>query len=251
MPELGTGEFPDVRLRNPIELLALLKHAELGQRKRAPLIPVFVTQFLMAWSHSIGPVYTFSLGLLVISLGAGRSRAEWLWLAGGELVVSTLWLPAALIVRHESAAWAVSTWVKFIFPYMRLVFREVYFNFHLVSNVLDWLFISWGLWLVARATRFENCNGDSIPRNCPFVVTVIVSRFYIPILLPRVMSPAAVPVLMLVAVFCLTWQIRLMTFEFVPLSLNAAPMVLDDWQGKREDHGQPWDRVAEYALKNV
>ena len=157
---------------------------------------------LMLWLHNLGPLYAAALGLALLCVVRVRSmsRADWLWIAGGALLILLVWLPALLILLDQAPEWVKATWLTWS---TRDLWRRATVMF---TGPTDGMRVAAAI-LVLRAGEllWRARNGRRlfaallILALVPLAVSLIVSATIAPIFIIRTMTPLAIPAILLMA----------------------------------------------------
>jgi hypothetical protein len=215
----------------------------LGRRSpgRGSIIAFFVCEALILWLHSLGPLFglAMTLSLAIAVLRPGLSRRDWMWLAGGQLLVGLLYLPAFLIMLHQAKTWVKTGWVVFDIHDVPVTIAEIWLDWNGWACVIGFALAAAGLrFLSRRAGGWRVAAILLLMAILPVLLSVVLSATVSPVFLARTLSPAAVPALLLV-VLGLCSPGRRIWVALLGLLLVAASMAKID----RElgDAGPPQD----------
>lgn len=185
-------------------LLRLARRIERGQPLRcADYIGYLLLEEALLWLHNLGPLFglALTLALAIALLGRRLTRADWVWLVTGHLVVAVCYLPGLAILRAQAEAWTASTWLQF----------------RLDRLLLDRIMTLYGVagWAGLASPILILCAGPILARVhngvrlgamlvalalVPVCCAILVSLTITPIFITRIMTPVAVPALLLLAI---------------------------------------------------
>lgn len=258
--------YPVMILVYATALPALLRLVEDSIRRRAPdhsaLLVVFMTQALMLWLHSLGPLFAFAIGLAlgVAVLRPGLIRADWIWLIGGEAIVGLIYLPAFLILREPAPGWVASHWLTFTTASLPARVGQIYLDWNFWAQLVGLAAAAAGvLLLLGRIGGRRAVVILIVLAGVPMALSLLLSAAVAPVFLDRTLSPVAVPALLLVGVG-LVWSGRRAWIGWLALLVVAGSMVgidrlllakapLQDWYGMiawLEPRLGPGDRIWVY-----
>ena len=216
----------------------------LGRRSpgRGAIVAFFACEALILWLHSLGPLFglAMTLSLAIAVLRPGLSRRDWMWLAGGQVLVGLLYLPAFLIMLHQAKTWVKTGWVVFDIHDVPVTIAEIWLDWN------GWAFLI-GLALAAAGLRVLSRRRAG-PRVAiilllmavlPVALSVILSATVSPVFLARTLSPTAVPALLL-AGLGLCWPGRGAWAAVAGFALVAASMVWIDRELAKAGPPQDW-----------
>ncbi|KRB79367.1 hypothetical protein ASE00_19865 [Sphingomonas sp. Root710] len=186
--------------------LALLAIAE----RRAAGLPLAGRAFagylacaaLMLWLHNLGPLYAAALGLALLCVVRVEtmSKADWLWLAGGHLIVLVIWSPALFILLDQAPMWVKATWLKWstvdLWRRATVMFAGPRDDMRIAALVLALL---GGAVLLAARGGWRLLAALLLLGGLPLAVSLIVSATIAPIFIIRTMTPLAIPAILLMA----------------------------------------------------
>lgn len=207
--------YPPMILAYAGATLALLAIAE----RRAAGLPLAGRAFagwllcgwLMLWLHNLGPLYAAAMGLALLCVIRVRSmsRADWLWLAGGHLLVILLWLPALFILLDQAPEWTRATWLKYSSD--DLLRRATYMfsgprdDFRIAAGVLA----ACGAMLLRQARQPALLAALLLMALLPVALSLLISATIAPVFIIRTMTPLAIPALLLMGLgTAWTWRQR-------------------------------------------
>ena len=226
--------YPVMTLAYAIGIYALLRLAEDGAAHRAPgrhwIMLFFAAQVLVLWLHSLGPLFGLStfVALLIVVPRRGLSRADWAWLAGGQIVAGLLYLPALAILAIQAPTWVKSTWL--------------HFDPAGVPDGVSYIFLNWNRWsrliglavaiagvamLVRRHSGARIAGGLLVLAVLPAALSILLSATVSPVFLTRTLSAATVPALLIVG-YGLIWPGRWQYAALPMLLALIAPMLSVD-----------------------
>lgn len=238
--------YPVLILVYALSLLPLLRLLDDTVLRRRPdrwaVAGFFLCEALMLWLHSLGPLYGLSmtLALAVVVWRPGLDRRDWGWLAGGQIVVGLIYLPAFLIMIHQATTWVSSTWVTFTFADVPVAVGQIYLDWNLWTRLIGIVAV-----IVASGLLGRRIGGGRvlamllIMALLPVLLSILLSATVSPVFLPRTLSPAAIPALLLVSVG-LVWPRRWLLAGLVPLSAVIGSMTLIDGQQAGAGPEQDW-----------
>lgn len=247
--------------------LALLAIAE----RRAAGLPLAGRAFagylactaLMLWLHNLGPLYAAALGLalLCVARAEAMTKADWLWLIGGHLLVLAIWSPALFILLDQAPMWVKATWLKWstvdLWRRATVVFAGPRDDMRIAALVLALL---GGTVLLAARGGWRLLAALLLLGGLPLAVSLIVSATIAPIFIIRTMTPLAVPAILLMACgahwyrWRLSWLIPFtalawITVEQARMDLAARERPKRDWYRTMEwlaPRFRPGDMVFAY-----
>jgi mannosyltransferase len=158
------------------------------------------TSALMLWLHNMGPLYAFAMGLalLVLVIRRGMTRADWLWLVGGHLIVLLVWTPALMILLDQAPTWISSTWLKFQTANLWRRVTVIYAGPTDALRIAAALLLVGGIAALRRAPRIAVAL--LLLMLIPVTVSLILSATVAPVFIVRTMTALAGPGLVLMAV---------------------------------------------------
>jgi mannosyltransferase len=158
------------------------------------------TSALMLWLHNMGPLYAFAMGLalLVLVIRRGMTRADWLWLVGGHLIVLLVWTPALMILLDQAPTWIRSTWLKFQTANLWRRVTVIYAGPTDELRIAAALLLAGGVAALRRTPRIAIAL--LLLMLIPVTVSLILSATVAPVFIVRTMTALAGPGLVLMAV---------------------------------------------------
>ncbi|TVV75647.1 hypothetical protein [Sphingomonas solaris] len=187
-----------------LALLTLGRHAAAGRGiARRPFAGYLLGLALMLWLHNLGPLYGVAIGLAFLALVArpGLSRADWLLIVGGHLVVALAWLPALLILLDQAPTWVHSTWLKFSFDAMRWRLALLWAAPGAIAMIAGLVLAAGAVATLARrAEGWRVLLALLLLAGVPVALSVALSVAVAPVFIVRTMTPVAVPALVLLAI---------------------------------------------------
>ena len=162
----------------------------------------------MLWLHNLGPFHALALtlALAVAVLRPGLRRRDWVWLAGGHVIVAALYLPALRIMLDQAPTWVHSTWLRFgigaLADHLPMLYAAPGWPC-LAGLVLVVLAIG-GAWHAPAGRRLVALL--LILALLPVMLSVAVSVAIAPVFITRTMTPVAVPALSLFAIGAVAWR---------------------------------------------
>jgi mannosyltransferase len=198
---------------------------------------------LVLWLHSLGPLFGLAtfLALLIVVPRRGLSRADWAWLAGGQVVAGLLYLPALAILASQAPTWVKSTWLQFEPSGVPDEVSYLYLNWNRWSRLLGLtVAIASVLLLVRRRGGGRIAGALLVLALLPVALSILLSATVSPVFLTRTLSAATVPALLLIG-YGLVWPGRWQLAALPVLLVLIAPMIsvdklhagrpLQDWYG--------------------
>ena len=225
--------YPVMTLAYAIGVYALLRLAEDGAARRAPgrrwIALFFAAQLLVLWLHSLGPLFGLStfLALLIVVPRRGLSRADWAWLAGGQIVAGLLYLPALAILASQAPTWVKSTWLQFDPDGVPDGVSYILLNWNRWSRLIGLAVAIAGIVMLVRRRGGRIMGGLLLLALLPVALSILLSATVSPVFLTRTLSAATVPSLLLVG-YGLGWPGRWQYAALPVLLLLIAPMLSVD-----------------------
>jgi len=231
-------------------LTLLLRLARLRAAGRPLVGRAFAGYFLlletMLWLHNLGPLYALSLTLAlgVALLGQGQHRADLGWLAAAHILVGLLYLPGLAILRDQAPTWVSHTWLRF-------QINRGYFD-HLTSlySAPSWpgffLFVLLGLailFLIRAANGRRLAGVLLILALLPVILATAISIAVSPVFITRIMTPVAVPAMLLLAIGAAAWTDTRKLLGLGAALILGAPMLAADVQARMAGPMQDWYRT--------
>ncbi len=226
--------YPVMALAYAAGVLALLRLCEEGVAARRWIVLLFVAQALMLWLHNLGPLYAvaMSLALAVIVLRRGLRPSDWAWLAGGQLLVALIYLPAFIILTHQAKTWVQSTWLSFEPATIVDEVSLLYLNWNRWSRLAGLAVALLGIVLLFRRKGgWRPTVALLLLAIVPVALSIALSVLVAPVFLDRTLSAVTIPSLLLVGHGLVRTR-----WVALPLFLVlAAPMMAAD----RQQAGRP------------
>ena len=209
-----------------VATLALLRLAgDAAERRplsRGWLATFFVTQALILWLHALGPLFgvAMTLALALCVVRRGLPRADWAWLAAGQIAVALLYLPALLILAVEMPTWVRSTWLVFDPRTVPDELIQLYAGAWRPLGIYAGIaFVGGMMQFVRRRPAHRIAAALLVLAILPVLLSLLLSWTVSPVFLPRTLSPAAFPFALGIAMLALTERPRLAAPVFVALLL--------------------------------
>lgn len=213
---------------------ALLRLAEDGVARRPPgrrwIALFFAAQALVLWLHSLGPLFGLSMAiaLLIAVPRRGLNRADWGWLAGGQLCAGLVYLPALAILAGQAPNWVASTWLTFEPASVPDDVSYILLNWNGWSRLLGLAAAIAGLAMLARRPGGGRIAGAlPVLALLPIALSILLSATVTPVFLARTLSAATVPALLIVG-YGLAWPGRWQLAALPVLVGLIAPMIAID-----------------------
>ncbi|MGE0773440.1 MAG: hypothetical protein AB7G25_09445 [Sphingomonadaceae bacterium] len=157
---------------------------------------------LMLWLHNMGILFAGTLGLafLILCMGRGWRKPDWIWFFAGHLTVGLIWLPAILIMADQAPGWIKSTWLRFspdLIPYQIGVL--------LVGNqAMSWLsgagLALFATWRLARMLEgLRTFASLLLLATLPAALSIAISATITPVFIIRIMAPISIASALLIA----------------------------------------------------
>lgn len=238
--------YPVMILVYAAALPALLRLVDDSICRRMPdrraLVAVFVSQALMAWLHSLGPLFAFALGLALAAAAVrpGLTRADWRWLIGGELAVGLIYLPALMILREQAPDWVASSWLSFTTASLPARVGQIYLDWNLWGRL-----IGLAAALMAIGLLLGRIGGRRLTAilillaGVPMALSLLLSLTVAPVFLDRTLSPVVVPAMLLVATG-LVWSAQRAWLGWLALLVIAGSMAGIDRLQMKMGPPQDW-----------
>ncbi|MFW2830911.1 glycosyltransferase family 39 protein [Sphingomonas sp. ID0503] len=226
---------------------------EAGLRRRG-LALFFVAQAVMLWTHNLGPLFGFALGLgLAVQLWGRRlARRDWAALAAGHVLVALCYLPALLIMLDQMREWEHSTWLRW---------QPGLLGRRLAGLWVTTWWPAWGVaaafavgglaWMLWRAERRRMGVTLAVLALVPLGLTCLISATVTPVFIPRIMSPTIVPLAVLAAVPVAVvpgwWRVLPLALALVPLG----DMGQTGWRVAKSRPRQDWNRLVQWMAPRM
>jgi hypothetical protein len=185
-------------------LLRLARRIERGQPlKGAGYIGYLLLEEALLWLHNLGPLFglalTMALGIAL--LGRRLTRADWAGLVTGHLVVALWYLPGLAILRAQAEAWTASTWLQFRLDGLLLDRIMTLYGVAGWAGLASPVLVVWAGLALARLNNGARLGAILITLALvPVCCAILVSLTVTPIFITRIMTPVAVPALLLLAI---------------------------------------------------
>jgi hypothetical protein len=188
--------------------LTLILHLARRSEAPAPIAGPILAAYLIAlecllWLHNLGPLFglALSIAFAIAVLRPELPRRDWLWLIAGHALVALLYLPSLAILRGQLATWTVQTWLQFRLD-LALLDR-----IQTLYGVAGWVGLA-SLLLAILAIRALMNTGRGIRLAAmllvlallPVLLAILVSLTITPVFVTRILTPTAVPALLLLAI---------------------------------------------------
>lgn len=247
--------YPLMILLYTIGLRAIVALAERA-RGRTPLIGrAFIAYLgvlaLLLWLHNLGPLWAAAMGLalLVAVVRRDLSRADWIAMAVGHLLVLAIYIPAFLILLDQAPTWVKSTWLVFSWAHLHERVLVLY-------AVPGWQAIAAGVLIVLGAAAVWRARGGRrllgallILALLPVVVSITLSATIAPVFITRTMTPVAVPTLILLAIGSAAWRRPRTWVAAGALVMLLANMAAVDIQARTAGATQDWYGTVAWLQK--
>jgi mannosyltransferase len=247
-----------IALGSAVGLLLLLRISERWHADRPRLdgwmLAWIATMSLLAWLHTLGPIYVFSFGmaLLLATVRADWRVRDWAVFALAHVAVMIVWLPSLRILLTQLADWQETGWLGFVPSALPSTLAITYFENSWLGAVLTLVMAGagnrvLGAWGLSRRIRLALALAAILPVAIATLLSITVS----PVLLPRTLIGCAVPVMIFVAAgfwYRPVWSLlvwRALAIAFLAISLIASYAIA----GHRRP--QDWFEPARYLLANA
>ena len=238
--------YPVMILVYALSLLPLLRLlADSVARRplaRGGTVGFFACEALMLWLHSLGPLFglTMTLSLAVAVLGRGLSRRDWAWMAGGQVLVGAIYLPAFLIMLHQARTWVKTGWVVFDIHDVPMTIAQIWIDWNGWACLIGLALAVAGLMVLSRRRYGGRVAAILLLMAVlPVLLSVILSAIVSPVFLARTLSPTAVPALLLVGL-ALCWPGRAVWAAVSGFALVTASMGWIDRELGKAGPPQDW-----------
>ncbi len=225
-------------------ILRLGRHAAgRGAVRGKALLPYLVVQALLLWLHNLGPLFALALGLGLLAMVARRSldRADWLWLAGGHLLVGLAYLPALSILLDQAPTWIRSTWLHFQFATAWPRVAMLYALPTALALLAAVLLATLALVRLGRNGETRRMAAALLAAALvPVALSLLLSALVAPVFIVRTMTPVAVPAILLLGFGAVAMRGVWRWPALGALVVLAAQMALVDWQASRRPPQQNW-----------
>jgi mannosyltransferase len=186
-----------------LALLRIGREAAAGRGIRAAtLAPYLATLALILWLHNLGPLYAVAMTAALAALVLRRTltRADWLRLLAGHVLVGLVYLPAFLILIDQAPTWVQSTWLRFSTKGLQWRLAALYLVTYRSSLVAGALLALLGLWRMAGSDGGRRAAAALILlATVPPALSILLSMHVAPVFIPRTMAATAIPFLLLLA----------------------------------------------------
>jgi hypothetical protein len=218
--------YPVMAIVYTVAILAVLELADGSSRRRLSrgwLLTFLVCQALMMWLHALGALFGLALGLALLAAVLRRdlTRADWLWLLIGEILVAFVYLPAFLIALQQSRTWSQSSWLRFDIHAVPGALGSIYMTWNLAARLIAVVAITAGVAaLMRRLAGARAALALLFLALVPTVSSLLLSIVKTPVFLDRTLSPVALAgFLLMAATFGPSLRWRLVA---VPLGLYVS-----------------------------
>lgn len=238
-----------------VATLALLRLAQAHARSERPprgwIVLYFITQTLMLWLHSLGPLFAMAmtLALACILLDRRLTRADWLWLLGAQTLAGLAYVPAFLILIGQAPTWVHSTWLQFKPGDLPLALV------YLAAGQSVGAGLAMLIALVAGAARITLLREGTrllaallLLALLPVLLSILLSLLVSPVFLTRTLSPIATP-LLLIAAATLGWRRRAVAAAL--LAIPVLTMTITDARIAALAPGENWNAVVAWLVPRV
>lgn len=182
-------------------LLAIAERRDAGHALAGRAFAAYLAcTALMLWLHNLGPLYAAALGLALLCVADVRTmrKADWLWVAGGGVIVIAIWLPALFILLDQAPMWVKATWLKFSTASLGRRATTMYSGHGDEMRAAAFLLAIFGGLTLWRAPRGRAALAALlILAIVPVALSLILSATIAPIFIVRTMTPLAIPALLL------------------------------------------------------
>jgi mannosyltransferase len=247
-----------------LALLRLLRRTRSGGRVAGGAFILYLSCLaLLLWLHNLGPLYAASLGLgaLAATLRRTTTRADWLWLIGGHLLVALVWLPALLILVDQAPTWVRSTWLTFRWDVMPWRLLMLYAGPDALTGevargvgapglrlilggpiaVAALLLAGAGVHALARGGEGRRAMAILLLAGAlPVMLSVALSALVAPVFILRTMTPVAIPALLLLATGAAAARGAMRWVAGGAMLLLIANMLLVDMRTRARGAPQDW-----------
>jgi mannosyltransferase len=150
----------------------------------------------LLWLHNLGVVYagTLGLALLLLALPWRWSKADWTRFISGHLLVALVWAPALYILLDQAPTWIGSTWLKFNLTNALTTIKDFWTTGAMAAVIATLL-----LACAALVWRPYPSIALIIAAALPVLISISVSIALAPVFIPRIMTPVAIPAMLLFA----------------------------------------------------
>jgi mannosyltransferase len=183
-----------------LAVLRLLAVAGTADRRWRGWVGVaFAAEALLLWLHALGPFYaaSLSIALAVALFRLKPGRSEWTGLIIGQLLVGLVYLPAALISTDQAPTWAHSSWLSFDPAKLGDALSTIYLLPGTAVAVAGVFAMAVGGIVLARRGAMSVGVALLVLGLLPTTLSLVASLTLAPVFLARTLSPAAVPMLLL------------------------------------------------------
>ena len=198
--------YPVLILAYAAALLAILR---IGRRVAAgePVAGRAFALYLVmlattAWLHTLGPLFAaaLALGLAAVVVRRSLTRADWLWLIGGHLLVALAYVPALLIALDQAPTWIQSTWLTFSLDAIHWRLAILYGAPGTLGMTATLVMLGLGAVALERAGETRRIFAAlGVTMGLPVAAAIAISLLVAPVFIMRTMTPVAVPSLLLIA----------------------------------------------------
>ncbi|WP_420138520.1 glycosyltransferase family 39 protein [Sphingomonas sp.] len=207
----------------------------------------------LLWLHNLGPLFGLALtiALAIALFGRRLTRADWAWLVAGHMLVAMLYLPGLAILRAQAQAWTASTWLQFRLD--RLLLDRIM----TLYGVAGWAGLASPVLaicaIVALSRRRSGGRLAAVLATLalvPVCCAILVSLTVTPIFITRIMTPVAVPALLLLAIGATSdgayWRARA-----AAALLLGGSMLAGNVQSRMRGPETNWYRTVDWLMQHA
>jgi mannosyltransferase len=256
--------YPLMILVYGVGLLMVLRLGN-GPARTADRLAYLACLILLLWLHTLGPIFAGSLALALLILTwrrnwTAKDYAVYLIL---HLTAGLFWAPAIAILLYQADGWVESSWLGFSWSGLPSAIAQTYGVTGSFVSIVALLLLGMGL----RALRVDGRLMAALVTLAalPVAGALIATLSIAPVFIPRTLSPAAIPALVLMAVGAsyLAGQ-RLLLAKSLPaifalaLAITALPLATrqreQDWYdvyAKMQPLIRPGDVILAYPNESA
>lgn len=231
-----------------ILLVLRLAHAN---RKNIEWLLYFLNLTVILWLHPLGAFFVASLvlALLVLTWNLQWRTSEYLKFTATHLLVLVLWAPAVAILIYQASLWVRSSWLVFSWSSVPQALVQIY-------GVGNWVGAIFAVGLAALG--FVELKQDRrlflavfILAFLPLAGSLIATITIAPVFLPRTLSPASIPALIILSVgavrICRSGKLIIRTLP----AIFAEIQILGALQYPTHQRSQDWYSIHDAMTRLV